>query len=139
MTELDVRWKQRLENLKRAYNELKEAVQLSQTRPLSKLEKQGLIQSFEYTHELAWKTLKDFFSAQGNTQITGSKDAIREAFKAGLIQNGQEWMDMIVSRNLSFHTYNQKVADQITEKIVNVYFELFSDLIDTLSSRELNV
>jgi nucleotidyltransferase substrate binding protein (TIGR01987 family) len=133
---MDLRWKQRLENLKKAFSELNEAVNLSKTRELSRLEKQGLIQGFENTHELSWSTLKDFFVAQGNTRITGSKDATREAFKNELITEGDGWMDMIQSRNLTSHTYNQETADHIVDKIVSSYVHLFSQLIEDLTSRE---
>jgi hypothetical protein len=57
----DIRWQQRLQNFQAAFNELDEAVALSNTRELSKLEEQGLIQAFEYTYELAWNTVKDFY------------------------------------------------------------------------------
>lgn len=66
----DIRWKQRLENFKSAYMELKEAVETAESRELNKLEKQGLIQSFEFTHELAWNVLKDYFVHQGNIYCT---------------------------------------------------------------------
>ncbi|NHE55829.1 nucleotidyltransferase substrate binding protein [Cyclobacterium plantarum] len=91
----DVRWKQRFSNYRKAFKQLEESVRLSDTRDLSKLEKQGLIQSFEYTHELAWLVMRDFFFYQGNPEIHGSRDAIREAFKNGLIEDGEIWMDMI--------------------------------------------
>ena len=87
--------------------------------------KEGLIQRFEYTHELAWNVMKDFLENAGNTAIFGSKDATREAFSAGLISNGEEWMDMIKSRNKTSHTYNQETADDIFLKIVNHYYTEF--------------
>lgn len=121
----DIRWKQRLQNYSFALNNLKEAVELSKKRDLSKLEKQGLIQSFEFTHELSWNVMRDYFKFQGNMQITGSRDAAREAFQKGLITNGDAWMEMIKSRNQTSHTYNQKIADEITGKICNSYFKEF--------------
>lgn len=105
--------------------QLKEAVNLAQERKLSDLEKQGLIQSFKYTHELAWQVLKDFFVYQGNTEIRGSGDATREAFKYELITNGEGWMSMIKSRNLTSHTYNEEVAAEITQNITKLNFDLF--------------
>lgn len=136
MSNIDIRWQQRLSNLKKAFAEFDDAVKISQTRDYSKLEKQGLIQSFEYTHELAWQTLKDYFLDQGNTEITGSKDATREAFKFGLIENGEAWMDMIRSRNLTSHTYNQGTADSIVSNILNTYYFLIKTLIQTLDSKK---
>ena len=109
----DIRWIQRFKNFIKAFSQLKEAVQLAQQRPLSKLEEQGLIQAFEYTHELAWNTLKDFLESRGIRNLYGSKDATREAFKTGLIENGEIWMDMINSRNLTSHTYDEATAAKI--------------------------
>lgn len=86
----DVRWKQRLNNFLPAFNQLKAGVELSATRELTDLEKQGLIQAFEFTHELAWNVLKDYFDYQGGNLITGSRDATREAFNKGLIQDGDQ-------------------------------------------------
>lgn len=118
----DVRWHQRLSNFTKALNELKDAVDLANARALSKLEKQGLIQSFEYNFELAWNCIKDFYYSQGESEIQGSRDAFRLAFKRGLITNGECWMDMIKSRVLTSHTYNQATADKIAELIIQAYF-----------------
>lgn len=72
----DIRWHQRLQNFKAAFTEFQEAIELNEQRPLSKLEEQGLIQAFENTYELSWNTIKDFYKAQGETDIQGSRDAI---------------------------------------------------------------
>jgi len=95
---------------------------------LNELEKQGLIQAFEYTFELAWNTLKDYFEVQGETNIHGSRDALRLAFKRGLLEDGETWMDMIKSRTLTSHTYNEDVAEKIAADIVNRYFSEFVTL-----------
>lgn len=124
----DIRWKQRLSSFEKAFALLTDAVSLSKSRKLSVLEEQGLIQGFEFTHELAWNLLKDYFAYQGNTTITGSRDAVREAFNIGLIHNGEGWMEMIKSRNRSSHTYDESVAKEIHERIVNTYHELFEEL-----------
>ncbi len=121
----DIRWLQRFDNFTQALKQLKNAVDLSKTRKLSELESQGLIQAFEYTHELAWKTMKDFLEEKGNTEIFGSKDATRQAFKLNLIENGEVWMDMIKSRNLSTHTYNPGTVSSIKNKIIGSYIEAF--------------
>ena len=128
MSKSDIRWQQRFENFKNALGELTEAVELYRQRPLSKLEKQGLIKAFEFTHELAWNVIKDYFEYQGNTSIMGSRDATREAFKRGLIVDGENWMDMIRCRNLTSHTYNQETADDIVEDTVNTFHVLFVQL-----------
>lgn len=87
--------------------------------------KQGLIQSFEYTHELAWKVIKDYLTHQGNPNITGSRDATRETFQLGLITDGEAWMDMIKSRNLTSHTYDEDTAKHIYQQVLKAYFPAF--------------
>ncbi len=130
----DIRWQQRFNNYSKALAQLREAVVLAQQRPLTKLEGQGLIQGFEFTHELAWKTLKDFLENRGVLDLYGSKDVIRHAFSVGLIENGQVWMDMIQSRNLTSHTYNEATAAQIAIAILGDYFPQFEALHDTLAA-----
>jgi nucleotidyltransferase substrate binding protein (TIGR01987 family) len=131
----DVRWHQRLQNYRSAFNELDEAVALSNQRGLSKLEEQGLIQAFEYTYELAWNTIKDFYQNQGETGIQGSRDAIRLAFERGLIESGESWMAMIKSRTLTSHTYNRETARLIADQILNNYHPLLKDLLVALEQR----
>lgn len=121
----DIRWIQRLSNYQRARQRLTDAVELAATRELSDLEKQGLIQAFEFVFELAWNLMKDYFVYQGNPDITGSRDVIRSAFKAGLVADGEGWMEMIKSRNQSSHTYNESVANEICGKILESYHGLF--------------
>ncbi len=123
----DIRWQQRLNNYLSALARLESAVQLSQTRPLSDLEEQGLIQAFEFTHELAWKVMKDFLEHQdGGLSIAGSRDAARLAFSRGLITHGEAWMEMIESRNLSSHTYDEATAHKVSKRITDHYAELFA-------------
>jgi len=139
MTTQDVRWIQRLNHFNKAFSQLKEGVELAKQRPLSKLEEQGLIQSFEYTHELAWNMLKDFLEKRGARNLYGSKDTTREAFKRGLIKNGEAWMDMIKNRNLTSHTYDEAIASQIISAILNAYFAEFEALqikLDKLKQEE---
>jgi nucleotidyltransferase substrate binding protein (TIGR01987 family) len=121
----DIRWQQRFSHYQKALLQLSNAVELSRQRPLSELEEQGLIQAFEFTHELAWNVMKDYFEYQGNTSITGSRDATREAFRRTLITDGEGWMEMIQSRNKTSHAYNREVADEIAEKVTDVYHDLF--------------
>jgi nucleotidyltransferase substrate binding protein (TIGR01987 family) len=125
MTE-DIRWKQRFNNYLKALQTLTEAVELAQQRPLTKLEQQGLIQGFEFTHELAWNVLKDYLDAQGFVGLIGSRNATRQAFKDALIQDGDAWMDMIKARNLTSHTYNTAIAADIADNILTRFYPAFS-------------
>lgn len=128
----DIRWIQRFNNYSKALDQLLKAVDLAETRDLSDLEEQGLIQAFEFTHELAWKTIKDFLNHRGNSEIYGSKDTIREAFKYGLVIEGEIWMDMIKNRNRASHTYNEETAKEIINAILNDYHIEFVKLQNTL-------
>ena len=128
----DIRWRQRFDNFKKAFRQLREAVELAKQRELTQLEEQGLIQAFEYTHELAWNSLKDFLESRGAQQMYGSKDASREAVKAGLIENGETWMAMIQSRNRTSHTYDEVTAHEIAAAVKEDYFTEFEALIATL-------
>ncbi|MGZ9164741.1 MAG: nucleotidyltransferase substrate binding protein [Anaerolineales bacterium] len=128
MVTQDVRWIQRFSHFTKALSQLRDAVALAQERPLSKLEEQGLIQAFEFTHELAWNTLKDFLEERGVQNLYGSRDATREAFKTGLIENGEAWMNMIQSRNLTSHTYDETIAAEIASAIRATYFAEFEAL-----------
>ena len=137
MTSPDIRWIQRLENFPRALSTLQRAIGLAQSRPLSELEEQGLIQAFEFTHELSWLLIRDFLVDQGVAGISGSRDAVREAVARQLLPPGEEsvWMAMIRSRNLTSHTYNPAVAREIAELIVDRYGPVFQQLSDLMQRR----
>ena len=124
----DIRWLRRFQNYQKAFTQLTQAVDLSHLRALSKLEQQGLIHEFEYTHELAWNTLKDFLEARGAAEIFGSRDTTRAAFTAGLIDQGEVWMQMIQSRNQSTHTYNEEMMTQIVTAVIQTYMAEFTKL-----------
>jgi len=125
---IDVRWRQRFSNFKKALIQLEDAVVLGKQRELTKLEKQGVIQAFEFTHELAWNVLKGFLEDQGEQNIRGSKDATRAAFKVSLIIDGEQWMAMIQSRGISSHTYDEQIAESLVMVIFDCYFPLFKAL-----------
>ena len=129
----DIRWKQRFDNFQKAFGTLVAAVDLTRTRGLSQLESQGMIQGFEFTHELAWCVLKDYLEYKGFTEIIGSRDATRLAFKNGLIEDGEVWMDMIKARNQTPHTYNESTADHINADIVTRFFPAFETMAKTFS------
>jgi nucleotidyltransferase substrate binding protein (TIGR01987 family) len=134
MAEADVRWRQRFDNFDRALQVLERGVQLARQRPLSELEQQGLIQSFEFTHELAWNLLKDYLQHQGIEGIVGSRDATRLAFQNGLISDGDCWMAMIKARNQSSHTYNLEQAHAITHDVIDRFAPLFGALRDRFAA-----
>jgi len=128
-TQQDIRWVQRLSNYRKALVKLSQAVEIFRRKDefeknVAEVLEGGLIQSFEFTHELAWKVMKDYAQYQGHTNITGSRDAIRNAFTMGIIDD-ERWMESIEDRNLTSHTYNDETAAQMHQHIVEVYFPLF--------------
>jgi nucleotidyltransferase substrate binding protein (TIGR01987 family) len=130
---LEVRWKQRFENYQKAYQQLK--LFLSHSK-LNELEEQGLVKAFEYTYELSWNVIRDYFISQGNTNINGSRDAFKEALKMNLLEDGELWMKMILDRNKTSHAYSKDVVKEISENIRHSYFFLFEKLLskfETLS------
>jgi nucleotidyltransferase substrate binding protein (TIGR01987 family) len=100
---------------------------------LSILEQEGVVHRFEYTYELAWKTLKDFILNQTpSAEIYGSKETIKEAFSLGLIIGGRQWLEMVNDRNLATYTHNQKIASEILKKINSIYYPLMKQLFETM-------
>jgi nucleotidyltransferase substrate binding protein (TIGR01987 family) len=127
----DIRWKQRFYNYQKALIQLTKFIEKGE---LSELEEQGIIKAFEYTYELAWNVIKDYYQEQGEVSIQGSRDALRLAFQRGLIADGDSWMKMIKSRIASVHTYNLEVAQQINQDIHDIYFQLFIELKEKMES-----
>lgn len=130
--EQEVRWEQRFSNfvkalkkLSQAVNYIEQSVESDKKEVLNEIIKEGLIQRFEYTHELAWNVMKDYAYYQGDASVGGSRDATREAFQLKLVSDGKVWMDMIASRNKTSHTYNEDTADEIFSKILKDYYPAF--------------
>lgn len=128
----DIRWKQRFQNYERAFLLLREAFE-KDLATMSSLEKEGLIQRFEYTYELAWKTMKDYMEDQGVVfdQITPRR-VIKEAFSAKIIEDGQGWIDMMIHRNKLSHIYQEVVFKEAVHAIRDKYFSLFDTLYELL-------
>lgn len=132
----DIRWMQRFNNYRKALRLLGQAVEIVSQRvnedeAVEDLLKEGLIQRFEYTHELAWKVMKDYAEYQGYTDIRGSRDAFRKAFEMEIITD-KRWMESIADRNLTSHNYDDETAEAIYEAVVNVYYPLFVQLESTM-------
>ena len=123
----EIRWQQRFKNYQKALGQLVSA--LSQyDEHAEALIKEGILQRFEFTHELAWKVLKDYLDYEGHQGITGSRSASRLAFSLGLVSDGQVWMDMIESRNRTVHTYDERVLEQEFVKVQQAYAPALSEL-----------
>ena len=129
--EQDIRWRQRFGNFKKALGQLERFLEKSD---LNELEIQGLVQAFEYTFELAWKTLQDLLIFKGFSGIAGPKPVLQQSFEDGYIGNGEGWMRMLESRNLASHTYNEEIAERIVKEIRREYFNLMQALMIRLEN-----
>lgn len=121
----DIRWQQRFSNYKKALSSLERFIEKGS---LNELEEQGLIKTFEYTYELAWNTAKDYYEYQDGSQLQGSRDTIKLAFKRGMIENGEIWMAMLKNRNRASHIYDDELAKEISNSIINEYYNEFKKL-----------
>ena len=137
MADPDIRWQQQFENYCRALEQLE---LFFEPPALNPREQQGLVKAFEYTFELGWNTLRDLLRSRGNSALLlGSRDAIREAFSAGLIDEGPVWMEMVRDRNLTSHVYNRSTAEAISSNISDRYLPAFQGLrqqLRTLAAQE---
>lgn len=130
MEEKDIRWIQRFSNYRRALAKFNQAVEIVSDKmdwgdDVDDLLEEGLIQRFEYTHELAWKVMKDYAEYQGHTDIHGSRDAFRKALEMGIIDD-ERWMDSIKDRNLTSHNYDDETAQNVLTAIIEVYAPLLN-------------
>ncbi|MBQ9641391.1 MAG: nucleotidyltransferase substrate binding protein [Bacteroidaceae bacterium] len=128
--EQDVRWLQRFDNLEKACNRILEITEGDrQCMELSELEREGLIQRFEYSYELAWKTMQDFLRYLGYDYQAGPNATIRLALEVGIIERAEEWRDMAAARITTSHTYNEDDATEVAERIYDTYSFLLKDLV----------
>lgn len=130
------RWKQRLESYKKAFKQFENGVILYKSKELSDLEKQGIIQSFEYCFELGWNLMKDYLNYQGIYDIRGSRDAIRLAFKYDIVDDADVWIEMISVRNMTTHTYDPDILKDVLEEIINTFYPSLKQLLDRFISIE---
>lgn len=134
MAENDIRWIQRFSNYRKAFGKLEEVVSNKELSELSELEKEGLIQRFEYTYELAWKTLQDLLKQKGHEGITGPTTVLRQALQDAYLTDADGWRELKRSREMTSHTYNSDTAVDIAEKIYSSYFDLFKALEERLAT-----
>jgi len=99
------------------------------------LSRDGIIQRFEFTFELAWKTLKTVFEDEGLTGLNSPKTVLREAFAAGLIKDDELWLAMLSDRNSTAHIYSEQLAIEICHNIQAKYVNEFSNLLKEIRTR----
>lgn len=143
MENTDIRWVQRYSNFRKALAKMSEAIDIVAEKydwqdSIDELLKEGLIQRFEYTHELAWKVMKDYEEYQGYNNIRGSRDAIRLALQIGIIED-KEWLETIEDRNLTSHNYDEEVAEDVFISIVNDYYPLLVKFDETMWTVSKNI
>ena len=125
----DIRWTQRFENLDKSYKLLNKYAKQPIT---TELERAGIIQFFEMTFELAWKVLKDYLEAQ-EYLVKSPRETVKQAFQIGLIDNGHVWMDALSNRNLTTHTYDEELANKMTNEIITMYLPELDKMYEKLS------
>lgn len=132
----DIRWQQRFDNFQRAYLLLKEVIDDNPILTLSDLEQEGLVQRFEYTYELAWKTMKDYLECSGIVidEVT-PRNVIKEAFAANIIDDGQLWIDMLQHRNKLSYVYDSNVFKEVLEVLASKYIFGITKLYEWLNKR----
>ena len=135
----EIRWHYRFRNFSRAFTLLREALE-EQVETLSQLEREGVIQRFEYTFELAWNLLKDRLEYDGIALPTVTpRQVIRQAFQAKLIQDGEAWINMLTDRNLVSHTYDCEKFEAVIRKIQSQYLVILGELYERLSLEALEL
>ena len=128
----DIRWKQRFINFNKSLELLESALKIEQP---DVVQKAGIVQFFEMCCELSWKVMKDYLEDQGFTEIGTPRNAIKKSFEIGLIEDGHAWMDLLVDRNLSVHTYDEEKANSLDLLIHTKYIQLFQKLRNMLSTK----
>ncbi|MCC5896913.1 MAG: nucleotidyltransferase substrate binding protein [Phormidium sp. BM_Day4_Bin.17] len=131
MTKSDIRWIQRFSNFKRAFLLLENALTIESP---SLVERAGMIQFFEMAFELSWKLLKDYQDLEGFTVKT-PRETLKQAFQAEIITDGHDWIEALQDRNLMAHTYNEKTAIAVEQRIRYKYFPLLKNLHETFEAK----
>ena len=132
---MNIRWNEKINDFGKALLRLNEAIDESKNNQLSSTLKDGVIQRFEFCYEICWKLMKYYLENEGIQEAKSPKSTFREAFKIGIIEDGEEWIDMLNDRNLTSHVYDENVAIDIYEKILSKYFKRMNDMYILLKSK----
>ena len=123
----DIRWKQRFDNFEKAYLSLIESQEALESEPDNDFIQDSLIQRYEYTLELAWKTMKDYLENEGFMDVTSPKKAVRKAFQERIIQDGSAWIAALDDRNKTSHAYDEQMAKDVIQSITEQHIPIFRD------------
>lgn len=132
MDNQDIRWQQRFQNFTKSMGYLEYALQIPNP---DIVQKAGIIQFFEMSFELAWNMVKDYLQEQGFVDVKSPRSALKKAFETGIIENGHDWMDLLVDRNLTAHTYDEQKATEVEQLIQNKYFPLLKALHNSFNQK----
>ena len=132
MDNQDVRWKQRFQNFTKSMHYLEQALKIPNP---DIVQKAGIIQFFEMSFELAWNMIKDYLEEQGFIEIKSPRSALKKAFETGIIDNGHDWMDLLLDRNLTAHTYDEEKASDMEQLIQYKYFPLLKALHNSFNQK----
>lgn len=127
MDHVDIRWKQRFQNFEKVYKRLNHAIIVVKGEPDNEVLAAGLIQIYEFTFELGWKTLKDYLEMEG-FDVPSPRSTIRQAYQSGYIQNAEDWIQALNDRNLTTHTYDELIAAKVINDINEKYFFILEEL-----------
>lgn len=126
------RWKERKKEFSKALERLKEALKEEETEIVI----DGVLHRFEFTFELAWKTMKDYLEYMGVISKIGSpREVIKSCFEYGLIEDGEEWIKMMLSRNALSHLYDEETSGEIYSDIEDKYIELLNKLNEKIDEK----
>ena len=126
------KWLERLSIFKNAIARMAEVIELSKQRTLNQFERDSLIKRFEFTYEMAWKLMMSYEKENGATELVGSRDVVRTAYRMSLIDNGEAWLGMIDDRNKTSHLYDEEMAADVIDEIIDTYYPLFMELQDKM-------
>jgi len=129
MSDKDIRWKQRFQNLEKSLGFLEQAIQINNP---DIIQKAGLIQFFEISFELSWNIMKEYMEEQGFFELRSPRDTIKKAFEIGLIVDGHTWLLTLQNRNLTSHTYDEETAEKVVQEIETIYYPLLLEIYNTL-------
>lgn len=132
------RIEERLSDFNNALLRLEEAIEESKNNPSSTTLKDGVIQRFEFSYEICWKLMKSYLEDEGIQEAKSPKSTIREAFKIGIIDDGEKWIDMLEDRNLTSHVYDEVVAIEIYNKILSMYFYELKNIYNIIKCKVVN-
>lgn len=126
----DIRWKQRFQNYEKAFHRLSRAINVVKATPDDDLLQSGLVQTYEYTFELAWKTLKDYLELEGFL-LRSPRETIRQGFQSGYITNAEDWLQALSDRNLTVHIYDDEIISRVLKDIFERYFFILQTFYET--------